>query len=122
MSPCAITLSLCPHALVEIEVNLASSQPPPLIPPHPAPPISLGADVTGLDPSPANIDVARTHAAVDPLTQGIRYEAASVEEFIGASRLAPPLEFPLEARLIDWMGGMDGWNGWSNQPPLFRFA
>jgi hypothetical protein len=45
---------------------------------------SLGAEVTGLDPATANIDVARRHAAVDPLTQGIRYEAATVEEFIGA--------------------------------------
>lgn len=46
-------------------------------------PIRLGAEVTGLDPSPANIDVARKHAAADPLTRGIRYEAAPVEEFIG---------------------------------------
>lgn len=39
--------------------------------------------MTGLDPSAANIDVARQHAAVDPLTRTIRYEAATVEEFIG---------------------------------------
>lgn len=76
----------------------SSSHRPSLPPPHPPPTTtttttkttnnnnnnSLGAEVTGLDPSPANIDVARRHAAVDPLTQNIRYEAAAVEEFIGA--------------------------------------
>lgn len=44
---------------------------------------SLGASVTGIDPAVGNIDVARSHAAVDPRTRGIKYEHAAVEDFLG---------------------------------------
>lgn len=43
----------------------------------------VGALVTGIDPSPENIEVARRHAAVDPQTRGIRYERATAEELEG---------------------------------------
>ena len=40
----------------------------------------LGAEVTGIDPSPENVAVASAHAQGDPLTRSIRYEAATAEE------------------------------------------
>ncbi|CAN0110117.1 unnamed protein product, partial [Laminaria digitata] len=40
----------------------------------------LGAEVTGIDPSPENVAVASAHAQGDPLTRTIRYEAATAEE------------------------------------------
>lgn len=39
----------------------------------------LGAEVTGIDPSSENVAVASLHAQGDPLTRGIRYEAATAE-------------------------------------------
>lgn len=39
--------------------------------------------MTGIDPALANIDVAIQHASIDPLTQNIRYEHATAEEFLG---------------------------------------
>jgi 2-polyprenyl-6-hydroxyphenyl methylase/3-demethylubiquinone-9 3-methyltransferase len=45
----------------------------------------MGAIVTGIDPSVHNIDVARQHAGVDPLTRGIHYEKATAEEMLGKS-------------------------------------
>lgn len=45
----------------------------------------MGAIVTGIDPSVHNIDVARQHAGVDPLTRGICYEKATAEEMLGKS-------------------------------------
>lgn len=40
----------------------------------------LGAEVTGIDPSPENVAVASAHAQGDPLTRSIRYKAATAEE------------------------------------------
>ena len=40
----------------------------------------LGAEVTGIDPSPENVAVALAHAQGDPLTRSIRYEAVTAEE------------------------------------------
>lgn len=40
----------------------------------------LGAEVTGIDPSHENVAVASAHSLGDPLTRGIKYEAATAEE------------------------------------------
>jgi ubiquinone biosynthesis O-methyltransferase len=41
----------------------------------------LGAEVTALDPSENNINVARAHSSCDPLTSSIRYIHSTVENF-----------------------------------------
>lgn len=40
----------------------------------------LGADVTGIDPSPENVAIAKAHSKGDPLTRNIKYEAVTAEE------------------------------------------
>ena len=40
----------------------------------------LGATVTAIDPAAANVAAARAHAAHDPRTRGITYEACAIEE------------------------------------------
>mmetsp|Transcript_2788 Transcript_2788/g.3868 ORF Transcript_2788/g.3868 Transcript_2788/m.3868 type:complete len:239 (-) Transcript_2788:5440-6156(-) len=40
----------------------------------------LGANVTGIDPSIENINVAKEHCKIDPLTANINYQALTVEE------------------------------------------
>lgn len=46
----------------------------------------LGAEVTGIDPSSENVAVASSHAQGDPLTRGIRYEAATAEHLDARGR------------------------------------
>ena len=44
----------------------------------------LGADVTGIDPSPSNVAVASDHASLDPEVAGrVAYRSCSVEELGG---------------------------------------
>ena len=40
----------------------------------------LGAQVTAIDPSQENIDVAIAHASKDPLTRSILYQKSTIEE------------------------------------------
>lgn len=40
----------------------------------------LGADVTAIDPSENNINVARRHSSFDPLTRKIQYLSSTIEE------------------------------------------
>jgi ubiquinone biosynthesis O-methyltransferase len=40
----------------------------------------LGANMVSIDPSPENIEVAKAHAAEDPLTSSIDYRVATVED------------------------------------------
>lgn len=40
----------------------------------------LGADMTSIDPSVENIDVAKEHSLRDPSTSNINYRATTVEE------------------------------------------
>jgi ubiquinone biosynthesis O-methyltransferase len=42
----------------------------------------LGADVTAIDPSAQNIEVASNHSANDPLTAAIQYRQSTIEEIV----------------------------------------
>ena len=44
----------------------------------------LGAQVTGIDPSERNIEVASLHASLDPATSSIQYKKSTIQEMVGS--------------------------------------